>query len=257
MNKVSLILIFCLLASISYSLDYYIIVDPKDRDSAYLYSPRQEKVSNGWEFIGQNVNPNDPKIYEDPNRPSYWRRKIGATELPYKYIERDDKENSIPKNGKISLNFLGGMAKTIEVAIKGILTPRPTGLFYKYDFDNKMKDGGRVYGSISGKRIGDRVNLSVTAITRDGDEKKTGGLNGSITFNLTKEGDIEKGALNFFARIQETENGNKFMTYLRIAGKLKGKVNNPALEAYITDVDSRETGQIKGDLNSFDRLLKK
>lgn len=250
MKRILFILFLTSLISSIFALDFYTIKDKEDENYAYIYSPRKEKKSKGWQFFEKGLNFDNPKLYKNPTR-SYWRLKINFSELPYKYIERKSSELTIAKNGSLELNI--GNNK-IKVNLKGFITPRSTGHFYYYQIKNKLKNLGVIKGQAIGKRIGKRVHFSIFVEIHNDQGDKTI-VNGSFTVGLsepTQNGQLEGGMLTFFARI-EPKKGPK--SYIRITGKIKGSLEKASLLANMIDVNGKSIGKIKGDLQSLDKLL--
>ncbi|MDH4128223.1 MAG: hypothetical protein OEV44_05680 [Spirochaetota bacterium] len=203
-----------------------------------------------WEFFENDLDPFDQKLYDKATRP-YWRRKIGISELPYKYVERKSTDKTINKKGSISLKITDDTSKEVKIDLSGILTPKPTGLFYNYIIKNKLKDIGNIEGYVDGKLIGKRINFTIfSEILNDKGEKLS--VNGSFTFGLSKKNEFENGTITLFARI-EKENGKKI--YLRIAGKVIGSLDKANLKAKMIDVDGKDAGIIEGDIESFYNFL--
>ncbi len=228
----------------------------KGKDLAYLnYFLIQDafpKVIVGWRFFEESLDPTDPKLYEQAVRP-YWRRKIGETELPYPYIERQSTEDTQGKDYSLQLVIRG---QAVGIDLKGQLTPRPTGLYYHFPLEQNMGDIGFLTGEMVGRKIGKRVNLSVQAkvLSTKGENKgvKLGDFNGSITFDLEDDGRLEKGYIAFFARFK-TSTGK--MEYLRMTGSITGSLQTAGLRIDMIDVDGRDFGTINGAFKDLKRLL--
>ncbi|HEO64834.1 MAG TPA: hypothetical protein ENI73_03090 [Spirochaetes bacterium] len=228
----------------------------KGKDLAYLnYFLIQDafpKAIIGWRFFEESLDPTDPKLYEQAVRP-YWRRKIGESELPYPYIERQYTEDTQAKDYPLQLIIKG---QTVGIDLKGTLTPRPTGLFYHFPLEQNMAKIGHLTGEMIGRKIGQRVNLSVQAkvLSTQGKNKgvKLGDFNGSITFDLKEDGRVEKGYIAFFARFKSPSGK---MDYLRMTGSIKGSLQSAGLTIHMIDVDGRDFGTVNGAFRDLKSLL--
>jgi len=209
----------------------------------------------GWEFIWDEVspesNPDDETLYEKNIRP-HWKRKIGVTELPYKYIERKLTEDSQHKNGDITIrltddgeNELG----RIDCNVNGYITPRTTGDYHEFVIKGNLISHGIVIGQIegiaAGKVISKRVNFSLNIEIRNEKHAKIGTFNGSFAFGLSEKGDFENGIATFFARLNQGHG----MQYGRISGVIGGNLTEASIFAPMIDVDGRLFGNIVGNFN--------
>lgn len=247
--KNGLLLLIFFVATSAFAVDPYVKADKKDKDKMDLYSGSKQSKKEGWDYIGEGKNPDEPKQYEKPIRP-LWKRKIDYNELPYKYIEKKYSENSVKKNGSITLDIMGLEGLSLDVG--GLLTPRVTGLFYDYKMTRTLSNGNILKGFIQGRKISNRINFSINAEIRDKNDLKQGELNGSITFGLKDKKYMKKGYLAFFARMRGKD-GN--FRYYRISGKIQGSLKLANLNAEVIDVDGKYMGNIKGQFENFNLFV--
>jgi hypothetical protein len=197
--------VFLWIATSLFSLDYYTNRDKEDKDKSNIYSPKKEDSKDGWEFTGDK---DDSKLYENPKR-AYWRLKIDAKELPYKYIEKAITDDFDIKNGEVTFTLKDGADNklgSVICKVDGKVYPRPTGDYYEYNITGKLmikdKDYGIVSGKIDGKRIGNRVNFNILSESNR-NNMKIGTFSGSFTLGLNKSGGFKDGLLTFFARLKK------------------------------------------------------
>ncbi|GMT49598.1 MAG: hypothetical protein IEMM0008_1137 [bacterium] len=218
----------------------------------FLIQDAFPKAIIGWRFFEESLDPTDPKLYEQALRP-YWRRKIGEAELPYPYIERQSTEDTQAKDYPLQLIIRG---QAVSIDLKGQLTPRATGLFYHFPLEQNMDNIGYLTGEMIGRKIGKRVNLSIQAkvLSTQGKNKgvKLGDFNGSITFDLKDDGQLEKGYIAFFARFKSPTGK---MEYIRMTGSITGSLQSAGLRINMIDVDGRDFGTINGTFENLKHLL--
>ncbi len=238
MKRILLICFIFVIATSLFSLDYYTNRDKKDKAKVNIYSPKKESAKDGWEFIGDKDNIN-------PYR-AYWRLKIDAKELPYKYIEKAITDDFTIKNAEVKFslkdegdyNFASVISK---VSVR--VFPRPTGDYYEYSISGRLvvegKDYGIVSGKAKGKRINNRLNFSIFSEVKNNDIR-LGSFSGSLTLGLDN-GDFKDGLFTFFARLKI----DKRWTYARIRGRIAGNINDARIiKSSIIDVDGRLIGDI-------------